>query len=268
MSMEPAAQELEDCKRRLLEEARVRMSLEEQLHRAQSGLKIAAQEFEQFVYVTSHDLQGPLRNIIGFSQLLTRRYASRLDADGVEFMQFIEQGVRQMQGLIQGLLLLSRVGRNTGSFERRPLDESLRSALDALKHRIATSDARIEFGAMPEVPAVQSMLVALFQHLIDNAIKFRRPGVSPHVRVSAEQESGAVHLRVHDAGIGVPAEQLENIFIVFRRLHTEEEYEGTGMGLTMCRKIVQHHRGEIWAESDGEGSTVHVRLPLEPAAPT
>lgn len=258
-------EELEEANRRLREEIKAREAVEAELRRSLTDLNRAVHELEQFAYITSHDLQAPLRNIAGFSQLLTRRYSQKLDGDALEFMQFIEQGVRQMQALIQGLLQLSRVGRTEGRAERRPLDESLRSALTALRQDLATQNAKVEFGPMPSVPGMQPLLAQLFQNLVGNAIKFHKPGEQPVVRVSAELEEQQVHIRVQDNGIGIPADQLENVFAVFRRLHNAEEYEGTGIGLAICRKIVQHHQGEIWAESDGQGTTVHVRLPLEPA---
>ena len=258
--------ELESANARLREEVHAREAAEDDLRRSLADLNRAVHELEQFAYITSHDLQAPLRNIAGFSQLLSRRYTQKLDGDALEFLQFIEQGVRQMQALIQDLLQLSRVGRTEARPERRPLDEALRNALNTLKAEIADREAKVDFGPLPDVPAVQSLMVQLFQNLVGNAIKFQKPGSKPEVHISAEREERFVHLRVQDNGIGVAKDQLENIFAVFRRLHSADEYEGTGIGLAICRKIVQHHRGEIWAESDGNGLTVHVRLPLEPVA--
>ena len=259
-------EELETANARLREEVKARETAEDDLRRSLADLNRAVHELEQFAYITSHDLQAPLRNIAGFSQLLSRRYTQKLDGDALEFLQFIEQGVRQMQALIQDLLQLSRVGRTEARPERRPLDEPLRNALNTLKPDITAREAKIEFGPLPDVPAVQSLMVQLFQNLVGNAIKFQKPGNRPEVRITAEREEKFLHLRVQDNGIGVAKDQLENIFAVFRRLHSSDEYEGTGIGLAICRKIVQHHRGEIWADSDGAGITVHVRLPLEPPA--
>ncbi len=258
-------EELEEANARLRAEVLAREAAEDDLRRSLTDLNRAVHELEQFAYITSHDLQAPLRNIAGFSQLLSRRYTQKLDGDALEFLQFIEQGVRQMQALIKDLLLLSRVGRTEARPERRPLDEALRSALSTLKSDIAAHNATVEFDPMPDVPAVQSLLVQLFQNLVGNAIKFHKPDAKPLVRVSAEREERFIHLKIKDNGIGISADQLENIFAVFRRLHSADEYEGTGIGLAICRKIVQHHRGEIWAESDGSGTTIHVRLPLDEA---
>ncbi|MGQ0529278.1 MAG: sensor histidine kinase [Panacagrimonas sp.] len=256
-------EELEQANQRLRAEVKARERAEEELRRSLADLNRAVHELEQFAFITSHDLQAPLRNIAGFSQLLSRRYSQKLDGDALEFLQFIEQGVRQMQALIKDLLQLSRVGRTEARPERRPLDESLRTALNTLKSEINTSSAQIHFDPMPAIPAVQSLLTQLFQNLVGNALKFQKPGNQAVVQISAELEDKGLHLRVQDNGIGIPADQLDNVFAVFRRLHNAEEYEGTGIGLAICRKIVQHHKGEIWAESDGQGTCIHVRLPLE-----
>lgn len=255
--------ELALANERLRAEVAARERAEAERQRSLSDLARAVKELEQFAYVTSHDLQAPLRNVAGFSQLLSRRYADKLDGDALEFLQFIDQGVRQMQALILDLLQLSRVGRTETRVECRPLDEPLRAALKILDPEISASNAEVSFGTLPAIPATPSLMIQLFQNLIGNAIKFQVAGQQPQIRVEAEVEDRHLHLRVCDNGIGIPADQLENVFVVFRRLHNAEEYEGTGIGLAICRKIVQHHRGEIWAESDTGGTTMHVRLPLE-----
>ncbi|MGQ0701105.1 MAG: sensor histidine kinase [Panacagrimonas sp.] len=234
---------------------------EAQLQRALADLDRTKQEFEQFTHIVSHDLQGPLRNVAGFSQLLSRRYAQKLEGDGLEFLQFIEQGVKQMQAMVRDLLSLSRVTRTDTLVESRPLDEALRRALVALKPEIEACKAQVDFEPMPATPAVQTQMVQLFQHLISNAIKFRKPDKQAQIVVRSEIEDDAVHVRIQDQGIGIPADQLGNVFLVFRRLHGAEEFEGTGMGLALCRRIVQHHRGELWAESDESGTCLHLRLP-------
>jgi signal transduction histidine kinase len=257
-------EELEEANRKLQAEVKAREAAEEELKKSLADLSRAVRELEQFAYITSHDLQAPLRNIAGFSQLLTRRYQTKLDGDALEFLNFIDAGVRQMQLLIRDLLILSRVGRTEGKPDARSLDEPIRSALSAVQADIEKSGAKIEVGPMPEVPAVQTLVTQLFQNLIANAVKFQKPGTKPVVKISAEREGRYWHVRVEDNGIGIASDQLENIFAVFRRLHSAEEYEGTGIGLAICRKIVQHHRGEIWAESNGtNGSTFHVKLPVE-----
>lgn len=258
-------EELEEANSKLTAEVRAREAAEEELKKSLADLSRAVRELEQFAYITSHDLQAPLRNIAGFSQLLTRRYQTKLDGDALEFLQFIDQGVRQMQMLIRDLLTLSRVGRTEGKPEVRSLAEPLRQAIAAIQPDIDKSGAKIEIAPMPEVPAVQTLMMQLFQNLVGNAVKFQKAGSTPVVKISAEREGRNWHVKIADNGIGIASDQLENVFAVFRRLHSAEEYEGTGIGLAICRKIVQHHRGEIWADSPGAGggTTFHVRLPAE-----
>lgn len=261
-------EELEIANLRLREEIKLREGAEADLRRSLVELKRAVQELEQFAYITSHDLQAPLRNVAGFSQLLVRRHRDKLGGDALEFLDFIDKGVRQMQGLIRDLLALSRVGRGGSSFVRGPLDVPVKQAIEALQPTLIARGATVVVDpSLPEVKADHSLLAQLFQNLIENASKFHRSGVSPRVEISAWPESGQWHLRVKDNGIGIPKDQLETVFAVFRRLHTAEEYEGTGIGLAICRKIVRHHGGDIWAESSAEGAEFHVRLPREPVTP-
>lgn len=260
-------EELEEANLRLREEIKLRESAEAELRRSLVEVRRAVQELEQFAYITSHDLQAPLRNVSGFSQLLSRRYRDKLGGDALEFLDFIDKGVRQMQVLINDLLMLSRVGRSEAKFVRRPLEEPVKKALAALAPVIQSRNAQVECDSLPEIKAEHNLLAQLFQNLIDNATKFQRPGVAPVVRISCWPEGGQWHIVVKDNGIGIPKDQLEAIFAVFRRLHPSDEYEGTGIGLAICRKIVHHHGGEIWAESNGDGAEFHVRLPREPAVP-
>jgi signal transduction histidine kinase len=263
-------EDLEVANQRLREEIKLREGAENDLKRSLVELKRAVQELEQFAYITSHDLQAPLRNVSGFSQLLKRRYGDKLDGDAAEFIDFIDKGVRQMQALISDLLALSRVGRGEGSFTPGPLDNSIRKALAALDQVIKTREATIKIDeSLPTIKADHNLLAQLFQNLIDNATKFQKRGVAPEVRISAWPEGSQWHIQVKDNGIGIPKDQLETIFAVFRRLHSPDAYEGTGIGLAICRKIVRHHGGDIWADSPGigEGTEFHIRLPKEPVVP-
>lgn len=264
-------EELEAANQRLREEIKLREGAENDLHRSLGELKRAVQELEQFAYITSHDLQAPLRNVSGFSQLLLRRYKDKLEGDGVEFLDFIEKGVRQMQTLINDLLALSRVGRGDATFKVGPLQAPIDRALASLEPVIRSREAVVKVDeGLPSIKADHGLLAQLFQNLIDNATKFHKRGVVPEVHVSVWPEGSQWHLLVKDNGIGVPKDQLETIFAVFRRLHSVDDYEGTGIGLAICRKIVRHHGGEIWADSPGvgEGTEFHVRLPREPVMPT
>lgn len=256
-----SADAVAEAELRLAQAITAREQLEVQLRLAQDQTRRALDELDQFAYITSHDLQAPLRNVAGFSQLLSRRYAAQLDADGREFLQFIEQGVGEMQGLVRGLLALSRIGRGDEPAERLPLLEPLQTALAALDPVIRQSAAHIQIGPLPVVMARASLMVQLFQNLVGNALKFRQPQVAPVVRISALRSGASWQLRVADNGIGIAHEQLEHIFAVFRRLHGGEAYQGSGMGLALCRKIAHQHGGRIWAESDGTGATFLLELP-------
>lgn len=262
-------EELEAANLRLREEIKLREGAEADLRRSLTEYKRAVQELEQFAYITSHDLQAPLRNVAGFSQLLMRRHRDKLSGDAVEFLDFIDKGVRQMQTLIVDLLALSRVGRGDATFALGALEDTVNKAIAALAPTLEARGATVQLDeSLPEIKADHSLLTQLFQNLIDNASKFQRPGVAPLVKVSAWPEGGQWHLVVKDNGIGVPNDQLETIFAVFRRLHHADDYEGTGIGLAICRKIVRHHGGDIWAESrPGEGTEFHIRLPRDPVTP-
>lgn len=256
-------EELAEANQRLREEISSRELAEEELRRSMADLNRAIKELEQFAYITSHDLQAPLRTISGFSQLLNRRHRSQLQGDAIEFLDYIDKGARQMQLLIKDLLSLSRVGRAEAALiTRRPLADTVAQALKGLNEEIERSGADIVFGTLPEIEAHHGLLVQLLNNLIGNAIKFRSPGIRPQVRIDIERQDHHWCLSVSDNGIGIPASQLENVFAIFRRLHSPEAYEGTGIGLAICRKIAAYHGGEISASSDAGGTRFHVRLPM------
>ena len=254
-------QELQESNHRLQEEILLRESAERNLRKSLAEQKRAAAELEQFAYITSHDLQAPLRNISGFSRLLSQRYKSKLDGDALEFLEFIEQGTRQMQTLINDLLALSRVGRTDSPFEKKPLGDTLDKARKALESEFERSGATLIAENLPEITADHNLLLQLFQNLIGNAIKFQPQGGKPVVEVYCDRRKDDWHITVIDNGIGIPADQLENVFAVFRRLHGPEEYEGTGIGLAICRKIVERHGGRIWVEPGYPGSVFRFTLP-------
>lgn len=261
------SEELAEANQRLREEIASRELAEEDLRRTLEELKAAVHELEQFAYITSHDLQAPLRTISGFSQLLIHRYRTKFDGDGLEFLDYIDKGTRQMQTLIQDLLALSRVGRTDPSaFERRPLAESVTKAVQGLQEQINRSGAEIVFGTLPEITANHGLIQQLLHNLIGNAIKFQKPAVRPRVQIAIERIGENWELVIADNGIGIPADQLDSIFAIFRRLHPPELYEGTGIGLAICKKIVSYHGGEIWATSDEQGAQFHIRLPVSPVS--
>ncbi|MES2682090.1 MAG: ATP-binding protein [Pseudomonadota bacterium] len=256
-------EELEEANQKLQHEIVLREAAQEELRSSLTELKNANAELEQFAYIASHDLQAPLRGISSFSQLLQQRYRGQLDGDGQEFLQFIEAGSQRMHRLINDLLKLSRIGsEKSANFTARPLGWAVAQAAASLKTEIDEAGAVLDVAELPIITAEHNLLVQLFQNLIGNAIKFRRPGVAPKVRIHCELGDEGWHLVVADNGIGIPENQLENIFVVFRRLHGDEDYAGTGIGLSICRKIAEYHRGTITAQPSSTGAEFHVLLPL------
>lgn len=225
-------------------------------------------ELEQFAYVASHDLQEPLRKVVSFSQLLQRRYGGQFDERADQYLDFAVDGARRMQLLINDLLAFSRVGRVDAVSVEVDLDTALDQALRALNTAIEETGARIEREPLPTVDGTPVLLSLVLQNLVGNAVKFRRPDVPPVVRITAE-ETGAVHeITVADNGIGIEPEYAERVFVIFQRLHGREQYEGTGIGLAMCRKIVEHHGGEIAVvATEGAGTTIRFSLPVRQAVP-
>lgn len=213
-------------------------------------------ELQQFAYVASHDLQEPLRTIASFTQLLAKRYNDKLDDKAREFIAFAVDGSKRMQTLINDLLSFSRVGTPQGKelFPVR-MDAVLDAVLKNLKRAIEESGAVITRDPLPTVLADEVQLGQLVQNLIGNAIKFRRE-VTPKVHIGAERNGTGWNISVRDNGIGIAQEHNDRIFVIFQRLHTRTQYPGTGIGLAVCKKIVERHGGQIWVEpTPGGGST-------------
>ncbi|HYS05671.1 MAG TPA: MASE1 domain-containing protein [Candidatus Dormibacteraeota bacterium] len=218
-------------------------------------------ELEQFAHVASHDLQEPLRTVTNFVQLLARRYRGRLDADADEFVQYIVDGTTRMARLIEDLLDFSRAG--TSDRPMRPIDtgDSVAEAVANLDLSIRGSGAVVHHDGLPTVNGDPTQLTQLFQNLIGNAIKFRGPD-PPEVRVSAALRGRDWVFSVRDNGIGIEPQYAQRIFVIFQRLHGRTEYPGTGIGLSICQRIVARHGGHIWVESEpGRGSTFYFSLP-------
>jgi light-regulated signal transduction histidine kinase (bacteriophytochrome) len=229
-------------------------------------LKRSNDELELFAYIASHDLQEPLRMVASYTQLLAARYADRLDADGLEFIGYAVDGARRMQALIEALLQYSRIGSRGLQLGEVDLNETAATVQRNLKLAIEEAGARVEVSSLPTVHADANQMVQLLQNLVANALKFRA-AEAPVVEVYAGRAGKHALVTVRDNGIGLDPRFAERIFLLFQRLHSQAEYAGVGIGLTICKKIVERHGGQIWVESEpGRGASFHFTLPLSPRA--
>ena len=231
---------------------------------AEIALKRSNSELEQFAYVASHDLQEPLRMVSSYTQLLVRRFGERFDGDSREFMGYIVDGAARMKQLIEDLLAYSRVGTHGKEFREVEVEVPLRRAVTNLRAAIEEAGAAVSWDPLPTVMADELQLTQLFQNLIGNALKFRSASV-PRIHVFVAKRDSDWHFMVRDNGIGIEPQYFERIFMVFQRLHNKAEYPGTGIGLAICKKVVERHGGDIWVESrPGDGSAFHFNLPIVP----
>lgn len=236
--------------------------LEKKVAERTAELVRSNRDLEQFAYVASHDLQEPLRSITSFLQLLQQRNQGRLDPRSNRYIDVAINGASRMKDLIEALLAYARVGSSEDGFEEVDVAASVATVIEDLRLRIADSGAVITTGPLPSITAHPVDMHLLFQNLISNAIKFRRDDVAPVIHCSAEKAPGEWHFRVTDNGIGIGHHYHDRVFVIFQRLHPRTEYEGTGIGLAVSKKIVEKHRGRIWLESSpGQGTTVHFTLP-------
>jgi len=247
----------------------VRQHAEDRLRDQAKALERSNEELEQFAYAASHDLQAPLRSITGFSRLLTKYARDRLDEQCVEYLDFIDGSARQLHRLIHDLLEYARVGRAVHSTAWIGAAEIVERACRQLEVMLVEAGAQVHCEELPEICVDATQLVQLFQNLIGNGVKYARKDVVPQVRISARSEAKAWRFAVEDNGIGMEPGATGQIFTIFKRLHTQEEYEGTGIGLSICKKIVERHGGAIWVESQsGQGSTFYFTLPFPPQGPS
>jgi chemotaxis family two-component system sensor kinase Cph1 len=229
---------------------------------AEERLKRSNAELEQFAYAASHDLREPLRTVASFVKLLERRYKGKLDEKADEFIAFTIDGINRIEALLSDLLEFSRLGTRARNMRHINAAVALEKAIYDLGSAIEGSGAKITYDQLPVVVANESQIARLFQNLIGNSIKFRGEK-KPKIHVSAEQKENEWVFSVRDNGIGIDPQFDKRIFVVFQRLHTRQEYEGTGMGLSFCKKIVDLHGGRIWVESElGKGSTFYFTLPV------
>jgi light-regulated signal transduction histidine kinase (bacteriophytochrome) len=238
-----------------------RKKAEAQLLQKVEELNRSNVELGQFAYIASHDLQEPLRMVASYTQLLSRRYKGKLDSDADEFIAFAVDGATRMQRLIQDLLAYSRVGTKGKELRDTSSEETLGQAIINLRGAIQDSGALVTHDPLPPVMADERQLIQLFQNLVGNAVKYQNPGV-PKIHISAAKNGGKQWIfSVQDNGLGIDSQYFDRIFGMFQRLHKREEFAGTGIGLAICKKIVERHGGNISVESQpGEGSTFRFDL--------
>jgi signal transduction histidine kinase len=261
--------DVEAMRVRILQELEAVQEAQAAIEEQAADLARSNAELEQFAYVASHDLQEPLRKVTSFCQMLERRYAGQLDERADQYIAFAVDGAKRMQILINDLLAFSRVGRMGREPELVDADDLVDAARANLSSGIEETGADVVVeGDLPTVHGERSLLTLVFQNLIGNGIKFHGDE-TPRVRISAEREDGFYRFTVADNGIGIDPEYSERIFIIFQRLHTKDAYAGTGIGLAMCRKVVEHHGGRIWLEpsQNGAGSTFRFTLPVPDPTP-
>ena len=239
-----------------------RARAEEQLRETSLNLQRSNTDLEQFAYVASHDLFEPLRMVTSYLQLFRQHFKDRIDNQGNEFLEFALEGAKRMEALIHDLLAYSRVDIRGRAFEPAQGEQIFSAAISNLKVAIQESGASITHSALPQVLADKVQLTQVFQNLIGNALKFRRDG-APQITVAAVRRDNEWVFSVHDNGIGIEPKDFDRIFVIFQRLHTRQEYAGTGIGLALCKKIIERHGGRIWVESTpGQGSTFFFTLPV------
>ena len=247
----------------------VKIALQEELSALKAAeLERSNSDLQQFAAIASHDLQEPLRMVMSFLGLLERQSAAQLNDRAKVYIDQAASSAKRMSKLIRALLDYAQVGDGGRPFTNVPLDQVLTEAIANLSQRIAETQAKVHVDELPTIAGDQILLVQLFQNLIGNALKFCRPGVAPVVRVAATIHPSEVQIAITDNGIGIAEAHQELIFGVFNRLHTHAAFEGNGIGLATCRRIVERHQGRVWVDSEeGVGSIFHIALKRSPCPP-
>lgn len=261
--------DVENMRQRIVEELEISRAAAEALDIQAGELRRSNAELEQFAYVASHDLQEPLRKVASFCQLLEKRYGDQLDERGTEYIGFAVDGAKRMQVLINDLLTFSRVGRLNSTDVEVDLDSALDAALGNLTTAIEESGAVIERppDGLPAIKGDPTLFAMLWQNLIGNAVKFSREGVTPRIVIecsmSTDEDGQSWSFSLSDNGIGIAPEFIDKVFVIFQRLHGRDVYSGTGIGLALCKKIVEHHGGTIWIDTAyTEGTRFRFTLPV------
>jgi light-regulated signal transduction histidine kinase (bacteriophytochrome) len=237
-----------------------RKRIEDELRKTVAELRRSNQDLEQFAYVASHDLQEPLRNVTLFSQLFLRKYGDTISGEGKEYLDFVIEGSTRMSTLIHDLLDFSRITTRGEAFVPVDMNNAVEDACTNLQALIQESESSVTYDHLPVVNADPVQIRQVFQNLIDNAVKYRS-AEPPRVHIAAEQQNGEWIFSVKDNGIGIAPEYHEKIFQLFKRLHTRQKYSGTGIGLSLVKKIIERHGGRIWVDSaEGRGATFFFTL--------
>lgn len=245
-----------------------RKAMEDKIRDVVAALERSNRELEQFAYVASHDLQEPLRMVASYTQLLAQRYGAALDEKANKYIDYAVDGAKRMQSLINDLLHLSRVETEGKPLVPVSLEEVVDRVQGDLQGIVADTGGEISRGPLPTIDADPMQMGQLFQNLIGNGLKFHREGVAPRVHVAAELVGGEWVISVRDNGIGIEQEHHDDVFVLFRRLHGRGQYSGTGIGLSITKKIAERHGGRVWVESTvGEGSTFYIALPRGSSKP-
>ncbi len=240
-----------------------RKKAEANLHKAYEELKRSNKEFREFAYIVSHDLQEPLRTIYSFAQILEKENKGKLGPTGDEYIGYITSATKRMQQMINDILVLSRIS-NGKDFLPINVENIINIVIENLRNSIEKHNAIVTFdNPMPTILADKTQLIQLFQNLVANGIKFHRKGEPPKIHISSKKVHNERIFSVNDNGMGIDNKYFEKLFIIFSRLHSKEKYPGTGIGLAICKKIVECHNGKIWVESKvGEGSTFYFSIPI------